>query len=124
MSDTNWDYVARRPRHTAVVDDKLKVRVREFLTDSFSSPGSAMATGYISDLSRDGAQLFVGSPLPKSSSLIIQVLDGDELLAELSAELQWSCRDSPEQLRSGIAFDKPLSHELLGELFLRGLLAS
>jgi|GEM_PF-2543673 hypothetical protein len=122
MSDTNLDFVARRPRHTAGEDDKLQVRVRELFTGNFGSLGSAMASGYISDVSRDGAQLFVSSPLPKDASLIIQLLDGDELLAELSSVLQWACRDSTNQWRCGIAFDKPLSHELLGELFLRKLL--
>ena len=121
MSDTNWDFVARKPRHVAEVDEKLLVKVRELFSDP-ASQGHAMASGHISDLSRDGAQLFVQSPLPKDAALILQLWHENELLAELTAKLHWTTRDSANQWRCGISFDKPLSHELLGELLLRELL--
>jgi hypothetical protein len=112
------DFSSRRPRHEA----QPAAECRLFLTPK-SAPDEPISA-QLADLSRHGLKAVTVQDLPEN--LVIQIdieLPEGRMKLTDSARVCWSHHQNEDQWAVGLSFDHELSWELMGELFLSGVLS-
>ena len=111
-------FVVRRPRHEAVQNPTVRIWLE--------SPHTNLPLDCeveLVDLSRQGAHLRLSRPVEPGESFLIRIQCED---AQLDVTLQgiqrWQRTDGPEKWAVWCVFDEELGYELMGELFLSGIL--
>lgn len=119
MSDSGvHGNVVRRPRHevngTGVCEVWVETTVggRPFVCDA-----------QLADVSRQGFQITLDRPLPEEDDLVLRITDPSHKLdLALPAHVRWQRVDSDDRWHVGCMFADMVSYEVLGELFLCGIL--
>lgn len=117
MTLQRWAFTGRRPRHAANGDEAVSVSIERPL----GSPGGSEAQ--LVDLSRQGARLVVGDPPAENEPIVFRLSDehtGIDLA--LPGAVRWLTKQDDGRWLIGCEFTEELSLEMLGELFLCGIL--
>lgn len=117
MTLQRWAFTGRRPLHAANGDEAVSVSIERPL----GSPGGSEAQ--LVDLSRQGARLVVGDPPAENEPIVFRLSDehtGIDLA--LPGAVRWLTKQDDGRWLIGCEFTEELSLEMLGELFLCGIL--
>jgi len=108
----------RSPRHDALGKSACVITIR---MDAYDPHHEYCVT--LTNLSRNGIQLCLAEPLPCDEHAVIRIrhVQGD-LDVELAGVVRWRRTSGDDGWSIGCEFNEPLSYEVLGELFLRGIL--
>ncbi|MFV1965571.1 MAG: PilZ domain-containing protein [Pirellulaceae bacterium] len=111
-------FVVRRPRHEAVRNDACRAWL-EFPHQDLPPVREVELV----DLSRHGTQLRYARPIEPGASLCIRIhCDEENLDVALQGTVCWQRTFGPARWAAGFVFAEELSYELMGELFLSGIL--
>ncbi|HJT34587.1 MAG TPA: PilZ domain-containing protein [Pirellulales bacterium] len=118
MTLQRWAFTGRRPRHPAADDEAVSVSIERPL----GSPGTD-GEAQLVDLSRQGARLVLGAPPAENEPIVFRLSDkhtGIDLA--LPGAVRWLTKQDDGRWLIGCEFTEELSLEMLGELFLCGIL--
>jgi hypothetical protein len=116
MDKNRVKFAARPPRHEVVADDPALEMLIE--TDTETLPVRLL------NLSRQGTRFRAAAILHIGESVVLRLTSGDDLDQRVAANIRWRGDESDGQATYGCEFDQNISWETLGELLLRGVLAS
>jgi len=118
---TSSDYhVIRRPRHSAVENEQSRV----WLDRSLGELG-ALVEAQLVDFSREGAKFELSGPVVPDESLLVRIQDkANSLDITLPAVVRWQRAEGPGKWAMGCLFDQEVPYEVVGELFLSGVLST
>ena len=120
MSFDPNQFVVRRPRHSATGSSPGQVLL-ETLSENPSDPQEVR----LLDLSREGAKLELSSPVPPKAEVVLHVQDDSLGLAvALRGRVRWQRAQGVGRWDLGCLFDEPVAYEVIGELFLSGVLST
>jgi hypothetical protein len=109
---------ARQPRHETRNPNRLQVDIQR---TSHSPSGSCQAQ--LVDLSRQGLQLRVPTPLELHENVFIRILDEDSGFSiSVSGVVRWQKPADDGHHFAGCQFERELDWETMGELFLNEIL--
>jgi hypothetical protein len=119
MSTDSKEFVVRRPRHEATASTSCHVWL-----ELISREPCTQRNAELVDLSRQGLQLKLDAPLDPEESVVVRIQHtANRLDLKLTGHTRWqrACEDG--RWAVGCLFDEPLGYEILGELFLSGILS-
>jgi hypothetical protein len=118
MSEHSKQQMLRRPRHEALDIEGCRI----WLELAGREPVASYEVRLV-DLSRHGMQVRIAAPVATGEDVILHICDtNDRLDLALPGTARWQ-RASGEGVYSvGCLFDELVDYEVLGELFLRGIL--
>jgi hypothetical protein len=115
MSDDR--FIVRRPRHEVV--DKAECQITIEWVGS-SEPLEAE----LSDVSRFGLKLILDTEMPQDARLQLSLEHtANDFHVVLPVTVRWSHLEDGGRWGVGCIFDREMSWELMGELFLNGILS-
>ena len=110
-------FVARRPRYE--VEPHAQCGVTIIVADS-----NQIVEGQLSDLSRHGMKLVTHDEVPADSTVAVHAeLPTGRIQIAKAATIRWSRLQDDGQWSAGLIFNQELSWELMGEMFLSGVLS-
>jgi hypothetical protein len=110
-------FVARRPRY------EVEPTARCSVTIIIAGSGQSIE-GWLSDLSRHGMKLVTSEEIPNDTTVAVQAdLPTGRIQIASSATIRWSRIQDDGQWSAGLVFHSELSWELMGEMFLSGVLS-
>jgi hypothetical protein len=113
----DFSFVARRPRYEVPPTKQCSITV---IVDE----GGETFEGQLGDLSRHGMKMITSAELPTDSTVVVQGdLPTGRIQIAKSATIRWSRLQDDGQWSTGLVFDRELSWELMGEMFLSGVLS-
>jgi hypothetical protein len=111
-------FVVRLPRHEATTTDSCQVRV-----ELPEREPVAIHAAELVDLSRHGAQVRLQHALKPGEPVVIRIRDESAKLdVTLTGTVRWHRTVGDADWASGCVFDKEIGYEVMGELFLSGIL--
>lgn len=118
MKLDRWAFTGRRPRHPAAGDEAVSVSIER----AVRSPGADEGVELV-DLSRQGARLLVADPPAQDEPLVFRLgVQHTGLDLALPGAVRWLTQQDDGRWLIGCEFTEELSLEMLGELFLCGIL--
>lgn len=110
--------IVRRPRHEALPDSGCSITL-----DWIAS--SRRLEADLGDVSRLGLRLILDSSLPEDARIRLRLEQpANRFSATLPVTVRWSRLGDDGRWAVGCVFDQELSWELMGELFLNGILCT
>ena len=110
-------FVTRRPRHE--VQPNAQCGISLILPET-----GQICDAQLSDLSRHGMKVICGGELPTESTVVVQAdLPTGRIQVAPSATIRWSRLQDDGQWTAGLIFHRELSWEVMGEMFLSGVLS-
>jgi hypothetical protein len=114
----DYEFIVRRPRHDAVSDSGC-------LVTAGLPGGSDIMCADLGDVSRLGLKLILDSHIPADTQLQLHLEQpATQFQVTLSITVRWSRIQDNGRWAAGCIFDRELSWELMGELFLNGILSA
>ncbi len=114
MSSEYWNYVTRPPRHLAGDTKPPHVRIAQ--------ASGRIIEAELRDLSRQGCQLRVPTPLANGEPVIVRIEQEDSgLQLTIEGTIRWQ-RPGEGAWFVGCQASREIDWESLGELFLSGIL--
>jgi hypothetical protein len=114
----DYEFVVRRPRHEAISDSGCLVTV-EWIG------GSHVVSAELGDVSRQGLKLIVDGQFPEGVQIRLHLEQpSTHFHVTLPGTVRWSHLQDDGRWAAGCLFDQELSWELMGELFLNGILSA
>jgi hypothetical protein len=111
-------FVIRRPRHSANEDPQTRIWLEE--TDS---PDLLERDVQLRDFSRKGAKLELAAPMTPNAEVLLHLQNADENLdVAIAGQTCWQRRVDEGSWLLGCNFEKEVTYEVIGELFLSGIL--
>lgn len=118
MSDPRY-LVIRRPRHSARSDDQSQVWLE------CSSEPCQRREAQLVDFSRMGAKFEVTAPLALDESFRVRIQQAAHAVdITLPAVVRWQRIEGDHGWMMGCLFEQEVPYEVVGELFLSGLLST
>lgn len=119
MNMRDWGFVARRPRHEATVAKAVRVQLER---GNHALPATVSAE--LVDLSRQGARLRAEIALAEDEAVAIRLrAAATGLDLTLPGAVRWRAQEAGGQWSYGCQFKEEVPLEMLGELFLCGILS-
>jgi hypothetical protein len=116
MSYDPHSFVVRRPRHVATNDSRNRFWIED-LTSSLKHDVQLV------DFSRNGAKLELATPITPDSAVNLCLQSADKKLSvSLPGHVRWQRRLAEGHWLLGCLFENEVSYEVIGELFLSGVL--
>ncbi len=113
-------FIVRRPRHSAANGVPGRVTL-EAVSDLAGEPQEVQLV----DFSRRGAKLELPSAVPPDAQVVIHVKDQSLGLAvEIRGQVMWQRAEGVGRWLLGCRFDEAVPYEVIGELFLSGVLST
>jgi hypothetical protein len=111
-------FIVRRPRHEALPNSTCRVIVE--------GTGSERAwDAELTDVSRQGLKLLLDANLPQDARVCLCLEQpANQFSVTLACTVRWSRLQDDGRWGAGCIFDQELSWELMGELFLHGILSA
>jgi hypothetical protein len=118
MSADPREFVVRRPRHEAIALDTCRVWLE---LDSRQPPAERAAT--LIDVSRHGLQVTLAGPVDLEEHVVVHIEEAQARLdVALAGYVRWQRPCEAQGWTVGCVFDEALRYEVMGELFLAGIL--
>lgn len=109
-------FITRRPRHEVQPDARCLVRL-------YTNQGK-YSEGHLVDLSRHGLKLVTDGEISLESPVRVQAeLPTGPVQVSPAATIRWSRLEDDGRWAAGLVFDRELSWEVMGEMFLNGILS-
>ncbi len=120
MSEQFWKYAPRSPRHKAVDGGEIRVQLKRS-SDHYAAAEDAVLV----DLSRHGVRLIAAVEPAAGESVEVRLGNRDgQLLLGLPATVRWCRTEADGQCDIGCSLVNELPWDVLGELFIGGVLDS
>ena len=111
-------FIERRPRHEVLDRADCRITVQWI---GCSRPWEAE----LADVSRQGLKLVLGAELPEQArAQLCLAQPANDFSVTLPVTVRWSRLQDDGRWSAGCIFDRELSWELMGELFLNGILSA
>ena len=117
MKESDSDIVPRMPRHEAVNSGPLPIDLQ--INDGHQSYETQLV-----NVSRSGIRLRIPVALSPDQVITVTVTDSDGLNLNLTAVVRWCTQQEQNAWNIGCELADTVNWETLGELFLRGVLAT
>lgn len=115
MSDDR--FIVRRPRHEVTDDSNCRITVEW-------SANSQRFAAELADVSRNGLKLLLDCEIPHDTRLQLCLEQlANRFSVTLPVTVRWSHLEDDGRWGIGCIFDHELTWELMGELFLNGILS-
>ena len=109
-------FVARRPRHEVQPDARCYVQL--------IAENEEYYEGQLVDLSRHGLKLITDGEIPVDGMVRVQAeLPIGAVQVSPAATIRWSRLEDDGRWAAGLVFEQELSWEVMGEMFLNGILS-
>jgi len=120
MNMRDWDFIGRRPRHQAAVAEAVQVDVER----GDDAPTSTVAAELV-DFSRHGARVRAEAALAQDELVAIRLRQPTTGLdVALPGAVRWRSQEASGHWLYGCQFKEEVPLEMLGELFLCGILSA
>src|SRR5262245_15633624 len=117
MTLDDRDFRTRRPRHEAQPDATYELLLKLHRANETRS-------AQLGDLSRQGLKLVTAQEVANDETIQVElVLPGRLLVLSKSATVRWGKYQDDGQWAIGLQFEQELAWEVMGELFLNGVLS-
>ena len=114
-----YDFVIRRPRHCATDTSLNRVWLEVDSADAHPKCVQLL------DFSRRGAKIELDGPVPPKAALLLCVADDSlGLNVKVPGHVRWIRTEGVGRWILGCSFDEPVAYEVIGELFLSGVLST
>lgn len=111
-------FVVRRPRHEALPNHGCTVTL-EWIASARPLEADLV------DLSRQGLKLVLDAKLPAEARLKLKLVQpANRFTLNIPVTVRWSRQENSERWAAGCIFDQELSWEVMGEMFLNGILCT
>lgn len=113
-------FVVRRPRHTAVDDSESRIWL-----ETVADTPEVRHDLQLVDFSRKGAKLTLNLPVAPDSDVILHIeatSQGVDL--QLPGKVRWQRIEGPGSWVLGCMFEQEVPYEVIGEMFLSGVLST
>jgi hypothetical protein len=119
MSSESSEFIIRRPRHDAVQDSLCHVWVERIARDPKARQDVALV-----DVSRLGLQVKLTDSLEPDEPLVVHIQHSQAKLdVALAGRVRWQRQCHDGHWAVGCVFDQAIDYEVMGELFLCGILS-
>jgi hypothetical protein len=116
MSDDQ--FIVRRPRHEVLPGTTCRITVDWIGSDRAWDVD-------LTDVSRQGLKLLIDTKLPEDSAIHLCLEQpANQFSITLACTVRWCRLQDDGRWGAGCIFDQELSWELMGELFLNGILSA
>ena len=114
MSNRQWSFVGRKPRHPTVEGQAV---------ETWLERATGRLDAELADFSRNGAGLFTSEPAVDGERVTVRIRHAESGLdLSLAGSLRWQREHHESRWLLGCEFEEPVSLETLGELFLSEIL--
>jgi len=119
MSGSYWQNIPRRPRYAVNDAGPIEVHIERLDREPRA------IVGQLADFSRQGAQVYVRTPMMKEENIILH-LENNSTGVNLNrrALVRWIRQVDEDTWAFGCQFAEDVPFELLGELFLNRVLTT
>ena len=113
-------YIVRQPRHTAADASSSRIWIEELEQENPQQRDVVLL-----DFSRKGAKLELTSPITPGGQVLLHVQDdAANLNVRLKGTVRWQRRQAEGCWLLGCQFEQLVEYEVIGELFISGILAT